>query len=362
MLGVFVCKLLTLHGTNVRARKGKTMKVKIVTDNVVKVQNTVYAFAQNVNLLVAIDIATEKISVLGSIPNEDFLTQFLVGGIVFAQGKLYLIPHHAKEMWIVDTVSVNWSKYTLDAITTIGNGKFNAAFLYHDCIYMVGFRYPGILVHDVINNTDTEYRIFTETDDIVSNDGYIRKNCCLRNEVLYAPCMNKNEILYFNMDDKKWKLFNVGESKEGFSGIAFYNGHFVLPPRFGRNTIICDGDGQVIKSFETSNIEDVFLGAYLFEEKVIVPGKMPTKSLIIDDAKVSLSDKTYLAVGNADNMVYTQNKEFVLSIYEDEKLIFSTHTIVDVDRDLLQSVNIKDRILTENNNGIDLGLFIELIE
>ena len=69
--------------------------------------------AYNMNLIFTINIITNEIKVLGSIPEEPFFKRQLIGNIQYWNGKLFFVPLAASKIWSYTLANQSWKSISL---------------------------------------------------------------------------------------------------------------------------------------------------------------------------------------------------------------------------------------------------------
>ena len=337
--------------------------MKVILDKFCIEGSKIYAFAQQLNLLCEIDIQTKKVDVLGSIPNENFCVSGLVGGLIYNDYKLYIIPHNAADMWIYELKMKKWTKCNLQISNDYNTCKIGYATLFDNYIVMVGCKYPGVIIYDINNGTEYDYIIFSDIDEKSDTyEGYVRKQCYIDGEIIYIPCLSENYVFKFNIVDRTWKSFKIGDDKHGFSGIVYNGKNFILPPRFGGCITIWNEDDEKVVKLDIVKKNDLIFGGFCVDNKILIPVYGEEASILLDvDNNYDKIYRTYLNVISSDNYILEQNSDGFVCVLKDDLEIFSGYFVVDLPEDIYKNANLSGMMLHETS-FINTDLFLKMIQ
>ncbi len=254
------------------------------------VENKVYFFSRDWNGLYIADLKTKETKLIGIMPEENVLSKRLCVGITYYNEKLILIPMRAKKIWIYDLINGQWKglkrKYIADGNSQ--NEIFRAV-KYKDSLFLIGSNYPAIIQMDL--NT-YKLRYLTEPYDFLKpikkeEECYFRCDFLLENnQIILASCLT-NFVLRVNLDTFDFMWYEVGEKNFRYSGISYDGENYWLSPRKGTSIVKWDGKERTEYFPLPKNLDSDkynFLGVQYCNGKLIFPGMLQNKTLIIDSS------------------------------------------------------------------------------
>ncbi len=264
--------------------------IKVIMEDCVLIENRIYFFSRDWNALYTTDLDSNRITFLGIMPEENVLARRLCAGIIYNRNReeLILIPMTAKKIWIYDLKTAQWKglerKYMTDG--DFHKEIFRAA-EYKNNLFLIGSNYPAI----IRMNIDTyELDYLTEPYTFLKPlkngiEGYFRSDFCLKeNQLLLASCLN-NYVLKIDLNTFDFEWHEVGEYGFCYSGIAWDGEYYWLSPRTGTPIVKWDGKDKT-EYFplpeEFDSLIYNFLGVQYVDGKLIFPGMLQNKTLMID--------------------------------------------------------------------------------
>lgn len=352
--------------------------MRTIINNATINNNYLYVFLRDINMLCSINLLSNEIKLLGSIPGESFLSKYLVGKMFVYDDVLYFVPHNAKKAWKYNIETSSWSIWFEIGECIIDNRvvtgaelqqKFNQAYLYDEKVCMIGFRYPAIVLVDLktgeITYDFTVYKELQNIDDSI--DTYIRHDGYMKDEVIFLPCMKKNYILKYNLEKQTGFWIEIGDENKKYAGITCINDKYYLATYLDNEYVIWDGKDNYESDKISPNDEEVYFGAFCVNNQVVFPGKENTKTVKIkrDDNSLCYEcaylfyDEIEAGIIIKQNMdgtiyIYNEEKEIVIDFSIDEEIFIYTENI-DINKEMSR-LNV-----VSENNIFDLQLYIKLL-
>lgn len=268
-----------------------TPNIIFTTEYVAKIGGKYYFVASEMNAVCSIDVQTERVEIIGSIPEEAVFSERVCAKIVVWNGELIFVPMNGKKIWFYRLEGKIW--HSLYIKNEKLQRKVRQAFIYKDKLFMVGCHYPAIICVDLIAE-DVKYieAPFKVVQDIyIKRDlyGYFRHDCVLKENLLYFASFITNKVLLFNLEDFHWEYVTVGKSENGYSGIAWDGKFFWLAPN--DKTYIVKWDGNKLYReyplpFHGMNKKILFLGVVFWNEDIIFPAFRTEYTLVFHHADV----------------------------------------------------------------------------
>lgn len=205
----------------------------------VKYKNDLYAFAINENILVKFDRDTKQAEAIGTIPEENTNSRWLVSKMLIYNDSILFVPCNASNIWILDMIKKQWIKVELQKSNL--DYKFATGFIYEKKAYLIGSQFDGIVVYDFEQEQLTyhydAYEFWRENE---KKDIYCRDYTFLDNQtIVLAPC-NSNKIIEINLKNMGVKAISVGERENRYESIERVGDTLWLTPRTGKNLLIYD--------------------------------------------------------------------------------------------------------------------------
>lgn len=262
--------------------------IKIFMEDCVLVKDKIYFFSRDWNALYVADLKSKRTEFVSTMPEEDILARRLCAGIMYHQGMLILIPMTARKIWIYDLKNDEWKGLERANITEKDYHKeIFRAVEYKNNLFLIGSNYPAI----IRMNMDT-YKLEYLTEPYTflgqlktEKECYFRSDFCLKdNRLLLASCLN-NFVLCIDLDTFDFEWCKVGNEEFRYSGIAWDGEWYWLSPRTGTPIVKWDGKGKteyfpLPEGFDHTKYN--FLGVQYSNGKVVFPGMLQDKTLIIE--------------------------------------------------------------------------------
>lgn len=213
----------------------------------------IYLFPEEFNCLYRFDVSDGGIEDLGSIPWENKCENRLIDKIIKAGDRIFFVPFSAKYLTVYDTATSEYSK--VDIRNVEGNhvqGVFVDAFASDQYIYLIGGTAPAIVRVDLNDYSvqvlkscfdDVNAMVFNPTDSYFRSCGIVYDDCFI------TPFCNANAVLIFYYREMKYKIIQISNDENGYSGIREIGNCFWLSPRRGGMSLVkCDSNFKVIKT------------------------------------------------------------------------------------------------------------------
>lgn len=261
---------------------------KIFMEDCVLVGKKIYFFSRDWNALYVADLKLKRTEFVSAMPEEDILARRLCAGIMYHKKKLILIPMTAKKIWIYDLKTDEWKG--LERAYTAGEDYHKEIFRaveYKNNLFLIGSNYPAIIRMDM-DTYKLEYLTepYTFLEPLKKEiEGYFRSDFCLKeNQLLVASCLN-NFVLCIDLDTLDFEWREVGNEDFRYSGIAWDGEQYWLSPRTGSPIVKWDGKDKVEffplpEGFDNTKYN--FLGVQYIDGKLIFPGMLQDKTLVIE--------------------------------------------------------------------------------
>ncbi len=213
------------------------MKVlPIRTASVVFVDNVIYCFSYDFNGLIYKNIDEVYGHIACTLSEEKSVKEELVATIIENEGKIYMLPFAASNIYIYDIKNGNVECISLPTEINDEKYKFMGAKLIDNKIYMTGVYKPVIYCFDLESNTVEE--LFSVEKDLLDKIVFDKKDAFFRQQIehwngkLFVPFCNANAVLIYDLYENKYFVKIFGEEENGYSGIMHNGtGTFFISPR-----------------------------------------------------------------------------------------------------------------------------------
>lgn len=239
--------------------------VPLLADCAVKDGNHIYFASYESSVIFSLNLLTGGIEIVSYVPEEIFFGYRPFGDFLCWRDRFVLIPAHAKNIWIVDRKFEHWEKIELEFVDI--EGKFFKAMIIDNKIYALRHSYP----YSVCVNLETyEVSIMNGTDE-----NFFTSAININNEIYYPSC-NSNKVFKYHVETEELMVFDTGAGN--YNGILYFEDHFYLAPRDGRQLIIWSGQEERVIDIHHCNA----LGIFEFGKKIYVPATGTNESFYID--------------------------------------------------------------------------------
>ena len=201
---------------------------------------TIWFVAGCYNTLYQMDIESGTVESLGIIPEEDELSCLLYECILKVEDNLWMIPAKAKEIACYNLKEQRFTKIKLEKGKVSKSEKFRSAHLYGDCIYMIPWKYEGIVCLDLVTKSVTR----------ISGISAVRESCMVEN-CIYMPIDDSNKIKVYNIVTGELTEYKIGDGIYRFSDILYKDNKFWMIPRGTGGKIVCwDKENDRIRTYD----------------------------------------------------------------------------------------------------------------
>lgn len=179
-----------------------------------------YGSSSKFNGLFRINMNTGECSYLQMFPKEKASARRLHTKAFLYENKIFFIPCTAKNISIYDIEKDNITSIELKEVDSqkypwyLAGNKFNDGVLYKDSLFLVASTYPAIV------KLDLKTYLLEYYSQWIKGEFAFRKSPAIVGEMFYVPSIKGNEVLCFDMETRKAKLYNVGEDNNGSWGIC----------------------------------------------------------------------------------------------------------------------------------------------
>lgn len=188
----------------------------------VKVDNNIWFPADNRNALYKYNVQTKEAEWIGSFPNETSFDYTLFLDVQIYKTKLFFIPHTAIRLHIYD---MEENKFESLAIPEVIDNPllFTQGIIYEDYLYLIGYKYRGILRLDLKNyQFEALDHWVGEFDRRFRTDkkyGLMGKESTLIGSKLYIPCTQSNVVIEFDVCSNRYQFYEVGNKKNKYMSV-----------------------------------------------------------------------------------------------------------------------------------------------
>ena len=296
--------------------------MRLRSEDIIRIKDKLYLFANNMNMLYSIDIQTGEYDFLGKIPELNIFARRLISGIVEWNKTLYLLPLNSEAIWAYSIAENSWKKIDVKPYRdNWANSYFRNAVVYDEKMIIYGGYYPAILIMDLKTNFITyDEKPFKEMKKNGTKDLYFRGSPIHVGNSLYFASAVDNSILIYFLSDKGYEWKKIGNEKNRYSGIELYGNSFWLSPRESGMPIVKLTEGNVIEIFPTNEVGESakYIGICHKDDGFIIPAGLGGKnSLIIDqNENIALLNSSYTVYKNqgADLLIQYSNGDVVFII------------------------------------------------
>lgn len=202
----------------------------------IKMENDIWFSATNYNGLYRYNLKDKIVKKVALFPNEEMWQMDLYHNMCRYQNLLVFIPHYAERISIYDMKTEVLRQIELPISYKPLN--FLGGVVYHDMLYMFGYKYPGIIKVDL--NTG-KHKVIYETNEVDSDveDPYFG-DVATEGNYVYIPCQQQNSVLILDMDYDAIKKKSVGKGPVGYSRIVKDGQVLYLLERDTNNLVLWD--------------------------------------------------------------------------------------------------------------------------
>ena len=217
-------------------------KYKIGTADVIRMDDKLWFTSNTYNCLFCMDIASEKIKLIGSFPNEMFAQSLLYYQMESVGDKIYFAPCFAKEIGVYDIKRNEFEKIKIDEKmirVKQGYDRFYGIQKYNNFLFFIP-GYSKTIIRLNVENHEVQY-VNEWSEKIEGNysamDAFFWEQRVLRGNKLFLPFFNMNAILELNCDTLDCVIRKIDIEETGYSGICDEGDIIWLYTRQGGNLI-----------------------------------------------------------------------------------------------------------------------------
>ena len=222
--------------------KTKKRNVFLPAEAGVFVDDNIYFFSSEYNLLYKIHMPDFAVSVVSRIPCEKALAVKWFRKMRYWKEKLILIPSFAEKIWIYDLKSGKWTDIVIDhpQITL----KFWGTVVYGDCIFLFGAAYPAILKIDLNDYSVSYMEISCPPEQKKEEEGLFFTDAIRMDNLAYSPVSVSNHVMRLNLDTLEYEWQQIGSAGNVYCGIDHNEDGFWIPSWQHGKIVRWDGDSD----------------------------------------------------------------------------------------------------------------------
>lgn len=205
-------------------QKSKKEKNKIVVSDAIRIDDKIWFMSDTYNGLFCMDIASEKIELMETFPNELYTQRFLYSYMERVGDKIYFAPYFAREVAVYDTKKHSFEKIKIDEEMLqrkLGEELFIGIQKYNNFLFFIPACSKAIIRLNLENH---EIQYITEWSEKIVNHDYnslfFWAQWVLRGNKLFLPVYDVNAILEFDCDSLSYNIRTLDVDEIGFSGIC----------------------------------------------------------------------------------------------------------------------------------------------
>lgn len=186
-----------------------------------------WVFLNNYNALYEIDLKSDRLTWLASIPTEGLLEIGLYFSMKKYNDELILIPAAATSIAIYNLATHDLETIPLDFEVV----KCFSAEVYDGNLYMIGYDSARIAVLDLNRRTVRVLLNFENMFNKLNIDKmrmHFRKSSCIVENHLFLANCNSDVVLDVDLHDEQVELFRIGRGVEGLSTIVSIKDDFLI--------------------------------------------------------------------------------------------------------------------------------------
>lgn len=263
-------------------------KVVVSLAGAVEKNNMIYGIDTLWNLLLSIDLESEKVKILSAVPEWSGEQDF--SDILYWNNYLVIIPLLAKKIWIYSLHENKWGFIDVfDCVTKSGFGNFATAYIYNDYLYLIGNCYPGVLKVDlknkcIVRKLDVYENVLVEQAE--KKEGFAYTSYAVCNDKMYIASGISNIVHIIDLKDDTYKDVIVGEIGKRYVGITFDGNNFWLAARVGTDITKWNGqdDVEIIKVDGKENAF-IYSGIFFTGKCIVLDGLQDEYTVVVDCEK-----------------------------------------------------------------------------
>lgn len=194
--------------------------------------DTLYFWAEYLNALCRLQVQTGQVEILCRLPMAPYIIENF-GSLVKVDSHLILTPLDASYIadYDLQTGQLKQVPYSMP----LHNGNFHYAEVYAGKVYMIGNRYPAIMIYSVRQGTVSYQKACF--DEILSDRSGRHEEMLGKpyrtGDILYIPVLQSNRVLEYRLMDDSWTLHFVGPAEAGYGYVTAFEDAIWLAPWMG---------------------------------------------------------------------------------------------------------------------------------
>jgi len=297
--------------------------MKVITEDVVKIGNIIYFYADEIESIMSFDLKTNRINNHGVVPGKRIGISRRFTSIEAINKDIYLVPFFDKVIVKFDTTSeeflmiqVETAKTGASYMATYSVGK--KLFFFGICDAIIGCLDTTVMKIKYYKGWAKSLRT------IMPNEPYFRRQIAVINNIIYAPLGNSNYLFLFNVLTEAIELIKLGEKMQGYSGAISVGEILYLVPRRNGTIVAWNTKSrkivkEVIIEYDEENYELTFCSGARSTDEIIL---FPMRSIKLKGNSNELIEKGIFSFAREiDEVYYAYEKEIgELRIYNNGKL------------------------------------------
>lgn len=223
-------------------KKQAKRKILLPAEAGTLVNDNIYFFSSEYNLLYKVHLPDLEISIVSRIPCDKAIASKWFRKMRYWNGKLILTPSCAEKIWIYDLNSGEWTdiaiKYPHISL------KFWGTVLYQDCAYLFGAAYPAILKVDLNDHSVSYLNAYSLPEQKKDEDGLFCTDAIKMGNIAFSPASISNHVLQLNLDTDEYVWQQVGSDGNEYCGIDRDEDGFWIPSWQHGKIVNWDGDSE----------------------------------------------------------------------------------------------------------------------
>jgi hypothetical protein len=251
--------------------------IKTSIASVVKKEDFLYMVSSDANIILKMNLISEKFEVVGSVPEEAKSKEGLFSKILAWKDYFIFVPHSAHSLWISDADFKNWKKFELKERDK--DMKFCCAVIIDDILYMPKHFYPVSLCVDLNTFTMSEMQNMSDEQFL---SAYKIGDC------IYCPSRTKNKLIIYDTKVKKFSEVIVGENGKTYNYMLQDGERIFLTPRAGTDVVILKDNKEIDRICLGEELE--LKNIFYFDKALYMPSLYRGKSLKLTDGRLEKID------------------------------------------------------------------------
>lgn len=267
--------LIPLFGLTGKPILKENLKLETLSDNLKKryvsfsgayVDKTgsLWFCATDFNGLFRYDIEKDKLSFMGSFPEESVGRRYCYSSCVLYEDKLFFPPYMANEIAVFNMEKSVFEKISVRDYGIAGQKTYGVA-QYKNKLLCFGGRMPAVLCLNM-DTYEVEYyeALHTELEQYFLNDEatIINRDVIVEENVCWLSCGRANVVVEFHMDSMNYRIYRVGNCENYYAGMRKFDDKFYLFPRNAANVVCWDYKNNLEYEIPTLHQEACVANAY----------------------------------------------------------------------------------------------------